>query len=361
MGGLWQQGDGGGGAASYAQYVWDPRYVDAPVCRFRDADGSPDDGLEEVLYYTQDANCNVTALVNTSGGVVERYTYDAYGKVTFRQIDWSLQTVAGSADGAASACDNQILYAGYRFDPESGLYHVRNRPYHPTLGAWPVRDPAGYVNGFSLYQYVRSSPPMFRDALGLCTPGKKREPYVEYKVEPLGITPNIDADEDKLVELEGDTERLAKIIGVVQTASAFTGEELSEGAAEALAQALDANMSTDMKDLAKEAKSIKHELLGAFGGYILYTRVAYEECESRCVALRLVSFNWEHSAWYPHHHDNWQPYAGGPNATSAGRDAETVLHGASYTSQAEAWMDAAGAGEERLDAWKEANKADLEE
>ncbi len=81
--------------------------ADAPVCRFRDADGSPDDGLEETLYYTQDANCNVTALVNTSGGGVERYTYDAYGKVTFRQNDWSLQAVQGSPDGAASAYDNQ--------------------------------------------------------------------------------------------------------------------------------------------------------------------------------------------------------------------------------------------------------------
>ncbi len=149
----------GGSTASYAQYVWDPRYIDAPVCRFRDADGSPDDGLEEVLYYTQDANCNVTALVNTSGGVVERYTYDAYGKVTFRQNDWSLQAVQGSLPaGAASAYDNQILFGGYRFDPESGLYHVRNRPYHPTLGVWPVRDPAGYVDGFSLYQGFRGDP-----------------------------------------------------------------------------------------------------------------------------------------------------------------------------------------------------------
>ncbi len=165
MGGLWQQGDGGGGAASYAQYVWDPRYIDAPVCRFRDsnADGS----LDETLYYAQDANFNVTAVMDASGVVKERYTYDAYGKVTFRQNAWSLQAVEGSADGAASAYDNQILFGGYRFDPESGLYHVRNRPYHPTLGAWPVRDPAGYVDGMSLYEYVGTNPATLCDPFGL--------------------------------------------------------------------------------------------------------------------------------------------------------------------------------------------------
>ncbi len=140
--------------------------ADAPVCRFRDADGSPDDGLEETLYYTQDANCNVTALVNTSGGVVERYTYDAYGKVTFRQNDWSLQAVQGSPDGAASPYDNQILYAGYRFDPESGLYHVRNRPYHPTLGRWNSRDPMEYADGMNLYAYCGATPVEHLDASG---------------------------------------------------------------------------------------------------------------------------------------------------------------------------------------------------
>ncbi len=159
-----------GSTASYAQYVWDPRYIDAPVCRFRDADGSPDDGLEETLYYTQDANCNVTALVNTSGGVVERYTYDAYGKVTFRQNDWSFQAVQGSLPaGAASAYDNQILYAGYRLDPESGLYQVCNRYYHPTLGRWNSRDPVGYVSGINIYNYVGSNPIRYLDPAGLLT------------------------------------------------------------------------------------------------------------------------------------------------------------------------------------------------
>ncbi len=179
MGGLWRQGDGGGGrvleeqaavggggADSYAQYVWDPRYIDAPVCRFRDSDA--DGSLDETLYYCEDANFNITALVNTSGTPVERYTYDAYGKVTFRQNDWSLQAAQGSLPaGAASACDNQILFAGYRFDPESGLYQVCNRYYHPTLARWNSRDPAEYVDGRNLYESFGANPLNRLDPFGL--------------------------------------------------------------------------------------------------------------------------------------------------------------------------------------------------
>jgi len=48
--------------------VWDPGapgYVDAPVLRDRDSD---DDGtLDETVYYTTDANMNVTALVERRG------------------------------------------------------------------------------------------------------------------------------------------------------------------------------------------------------------------------------------------------------------------------------------------------------
>ena len=52
--------------------------------------------------------------------------------------------------------DNRILFAGYTFDSETGLYHVRNRYYHEQLG-WITRDPAGYMDGMSLYQYCGSN------------------------------------------------------------------------------------------------------------------------------------------------------------------------------------------------------------
>jgi len=168
------------------QYVWDIRYIDAPVCRDEDknSDGDCTDAAtgvqgsnegDEHLYYTNDANMNVTALVDVyDGAVVERYMYDAYGEVTVLHgvrdndgtdtsgSEWSVRA-------AADDFDNEILYCGYRYDPETGLYHVRNRFYHPNLGRWMQRDSLGYIDGMSMYEYVLGNPLTFVDPSGLLT------------------------------------------------------------------------------------------------------------------------------------------------------------------------------------------------
>jgi RHS repeat-associated protein len=169
--------EGGDAANPLKQFVWDVRYVDAPVVRFRDGntDGDYDDAGDDTLYYTTDANMNVTALVDTDGDVVERYAYDAYGQVTvLNGANGTDPDVDGStvfewdidADGASDVA-NEILFAGYSFDAETGLYHVRHRMYHATLGRWIQRDPAGYVDGVGLYEYVGSRPGGKSDPTGL--------------------------------------------------------------------------------------------------------------------------------------------------------------------------------------------------
>jgi RHS repeat-associated protein len=90
--------------------------------------------------YLQDAQGAVTALANASGTIVERVMYDAYGKSSLFQEDWTTTQ-------SSSVYANEILYAGYRLDPESGMYQVRHREYHPTLGRWVQRDPLGYHDG----------------------------------------------------------------------------------------------------------------------------------------------------------------------------------------------------------------------
>ena len=155
------------------QYVWDIRYIDAPVCRDEDknSDGDcidpktdPDPAEnegDEHLYYCQDGNYNTTSLVDSyDGAVVERYQYDPYGKVTIYDDDWSDTVTWGNSK------KNDILYSGYRYDHESRLYHVRHRHYHPTLGRWLQRDPMGYVDGANPYQYVSGNPTSFVDAFG---------------------------------------------------------------------------------------------------------------------------------------------------------------------------------------------------
>ena len=144
-------------------YVWDPRYIDAPVVRAYSTDGSGT--LDQWLFYCQDANFNTTALVDlASGNVVERYFYDAYGSVTVCGPNFGYTGIIW-----ADSKKNEILYCGYRYDPEAGLYQVRNRYLHPGLGRWINRDPAGYVDGMNLYQYVRSNSVNRSDPHGLMT------------------------------------------------------------------------------------------------------------------------------------------------------------------------------------------------
>ncbi|MCC5830617.1 MAG: hypothetical protein JJU36_14315, partial [Phycisphaeraceae bacterium] len=143
----------------HVQYLWCLSYIDTPVLRWRDTSEVPDQELDETLYYTVDANKNVTALIDgtpespTEGQVVERYLYDPYGRVMFLKPDWSPQEVTGHDDGAASAFGNEILFTGYRWNPApgTGTYHARNREYHPLLGRFMQRDPLGYVDGGNLY------------------------------------------------------------------------------------------------------------------------------------------------------------------------------------------------------------------
>ena len=140
-----------GAVDSVDQYVWDVTYIDAPILRFHDgnADGDLEDAGDTVRYFTWDANHNVTAAleeVDSTWQVVERYVYSPYGEATVYDDDWSTSS-APSEDGP--------LYAGYFFDSESALYHVRARMYHATLGNFTQRDPLDYAAGDeNLYRYV---------------------------------------------------------------------------------------------------------------------------------------------------------------------------------------------------------------
>jgi RHS repeat-associated protein len=161
--------------AAKVQWLWDVRYIDAPVCRWRD-DNSDGDFADagETLYYCNDANMNVTALVNAAdGAVVERYQYEPYGSVTVCNSAWA--PVAGNA----SAYSNEILFAGYRYDPETGLYDVRNRTYWPNIGRWGQEDPVGTFDCANLYLYSRAEPTCNVDPLGLTTLGAATADYAQ--------------------------------------------------------------------------------------------------------------------------------------------------------------------------------------
>ena len=148
------------------QYVWSARYIDAPVLRDKPGSG-------ERLYYLNDANFNVTTLVDTSGDALEHYQYDPYGKVTV------LNGGAPDSDGDEWTADpnnfsdvaNEYFYTGRKRDLKTLFYYYRNRYYHAELGRFFSRDPIGYGGSArNLYQYVTSRPLSAVDPLGMADP-----------------------------------------------------------------------------------------------------------------------------------------------------------------------------------------------
>src|SRR5690606_33308147 len=107
-----------------------PYYIDALAVSY-EAGGAK-------TFYTHDANFNVTAAINASGTVVERYQYSPYGEATILDADFALDS---ATDDGLSDIGNEYLYTGRRLDPETGLTQFRNRYYHAQLGRFVNRDP----------------------------------------------------------------------------------------------------------------------------------------------------------------------------------------------------------------------------
>src|SRR5262249_34979788 len=105
------------------------------------------------------ANFNVTALLDTSGTVQERYTYAAFGQITVVAPDWSARS--------ATLYDWRNLFQGVRHDWYTGTDNVNAREYSATLGRPLQSDPLGLGPDMNWYRWEANNPANLLDPTGL--------------------------------------------------------------------------------------------------------------------------------------------------------------------------------------------------
>jgi RHS repeat-associated protein len=116
---------------------------------------------------TTDARGDVVALGDGTS-TIAGWEYDAYGNVT-----GTFGPVGGSDIPAAAealiAATEPLRYAGYVYDPFSGLYYCSQRYYDPATTQWISADPAKADGDASTYQYCGGDPVEATDPSGLAT------------------------------------------------------------------------------------------------------------------------------------------------------------------------------------------------
>jgi RHS repeat-associated protein len=153
--------DGGSGYSLVRKFIYGS-YIDEPLAMI-DVDTS-----ETLYYYHRNNNFNVVAITDSSGNVVERYTYTAYGQPLILTGAGTDSTWGTGDDVTASysSIDNPYTFTGRRLDEETGLMYYYARYYSTPLGRFISRDPLEYVDGMSVYEYGRGVPTINHDAKG---------------------------------------------------------------------------------------------------------------------------------------------------------------------------------------------------
>jgi|GEM_PF-970306 len=297
-----------------AQLVWGERYIDDVMFRLIDDDpAAATPQIDRRYLVATDRQFSPVAVLDEDGDIVERKMFEAYGRVRHSvahdvdgdgdcdsdDVDLVSTDILAVPPGGLSADlyisgskyasahdfdrggqlntsdisamqlsaalpfgwisdpsgpDLPIGYSGYVFNNESGLYTVRHRDYSPDLGRWAQRDPLGYVDGMSMYQYVVSRATRFIDPSGLDFEGDPLEDVIEGDITSsvgigsgttdfvFSISEGVLFDAAKKGPVNAETGRLLRLaegaghiakgaagIGIVMDATDALHEVVSEG------------------------------------------------------------------------------------------------------------------------------------
>ncbi len=104
-------------------------------------------------FYIRDITNNIIGIVDESNNFIVKYFYDAWGNLINKLV---------LIDNGVSRY-NHILYKGYLFDVEVGLYWCKTRFYDPQIGRFLTCDNSNYlnpecINGLNPYTYCGNDP-----------------------------------------------------------------------------------------------------------------------------------------------------------------------------------------------------------
>jgi RHS repeat-associated protein len=106
------------------------------------------------MHYMYNGHRDVVALINEAGQIEATYYYDAFGNI---------EEETGNKN-------NKILYRGYEYDKETGLYYLNARHYDPRVARFMQEDTyTGDINdplSLNLYTYCANNPIRYIDPSG---------------------------------------------------------------------------------------------------------------------------------------------------------------------------------------------------
>ncbi len=148
-----------GGGSEMKTYIGDFAVVTTPT--------TPAGAASVTQYLHRDHLGSVDTITNASGQVVQRMSFDSWGKR--REVSWLTMT-----DGAIAAFDTTATttrgFTGHEMIDPVGLVHMNGRVYDPEIGRFLSADPfvqeTGNLQSWNRYSYVLNNPLSFTDPSG---------------------------------------------------------------------------------------------------------------------------------------------------------------------------------------------------
>ncbi len=143
---------------------------------------SPNEPTLQRIWFHKDERGNIIAISDGNGTIYERYRYRVYGEHEVLNADFTPKTTAAVSP---------FLWGGSLYEPETGLYWMRNRYYHIDMHRFINQDPIGIWgdannlgNGFAYVagMVIEASDPSGLDILWTSTQSEIMRKTFQYSI-----------------------------------------------------------------------------------------------------------------------------------------------------------------------------------